>query len=180
MLHVSSVSKLTIGSPPFANSILFCGRNRATTARRLSAISRRLDARYLLCCCSSCVQVSKCRVSHARLAGVECNLRHIEIRARYYNRYVDLRCLDPRYGVGQGRRQARCVNNRSNDAARHVERMTRRRPSIRQRGREGDGEDEQKIRMTGVDREINVFDLQGWVYVSLRYVSEMRLTPMTS
>ena len=33
MLHVSSVSNSTIGSPPLAISTLFCGRNRATTAQ---------------------------------------------------------------------------------------------------------------------------------------------------
>lgn len=32
IVHVSSELKSTIGSPPLAISILFCGRNRATTA----------------------------------------------------------------------------------------------------------------------------------------------------
>lgn len=34
MLHVSSDWKETMGSPPLAISILFCGRNRATTGER--------------------------------------------------------------------------------------------------------------------------------------------------
>jgi hypothetical protein len=32
IVHVSSELKSTMGSPPLAISILFCGRNRATTA----------------------------------------------------------------------------------------------------------------------------------------------------
>jgi len=31
MVHVSSELNSTMGSPPLASSILFCGRNRATT-----------------------------------------------------------------------------------------------------------------------------------------------------
>ena len=35
MLHVSSVSKLTMDCPPLASSVLLGGRNRATTAQKL-------------------------------------------------------------------------------------------------------------------------------------------------
>lgn len=40
MLHVSSVSKFTMDCPPLACSVLLGGRNRATTAQKVSASLR--------------------------------------------------------------------------------------------------------------------------------------------
>lgn len=40
MLHVSSVSKFTMDCPPLASSVLLGGRNRATTAQKVSASLR--------------------------------------------------------------------------------------------------------------------------------------------
>lgn len=49
MEHVSLPSKLTMGSPPDSSSVLFCGRNRATTlmlfALDMAADGRVVDAR---------------------------------------------------------------------------------------------------------------------------------------
>jgi hypothetical protein len=73
MLHVSSVSKLTIDSPPFAASTLFGGRNLATT------VSLSVSCRWstiLMFTFDRRPRTPVSRVSEAQSQFCLCDLRH--------------------------------------------------------------------------------------------------------